>query len=223
MRLAKYALCSTILPFSRRKTSLLWLKHAAQSRLPGNCYGPDRTNVSFGSWPCQNAGAGRTSRTPFFSGHHVLASYGRPARKPGHRKNRFPYVDVLSEFLQGQYQPSGSLEQASCSGLLLLHERTLRRAPGPLTTSMAGSSSRLDAKASHHSRHPPLQRLADGAPARALRSPTIHSWVSSRKLRTQIGLLHETVLTPHDRKEIPLRLYLQILALDIAEAHHAPV
>jgi hypothetical protein len=29
--------------FSRRKTSLLWLKHAAQSRVPGNCYGPDRT------------------------------------------------------------------------------------------------------------------------------------------------------------------------------------
>jgi len=39
-------------------------------------------------------------------------------------------------------RPSGSLEQASCSGLLLLPERTLwlRRAPGRLATSMAGSS-----------------------------------------------------------------------------------
>ena len=59
--------------------------------------------------------------------------------------------------------------------------------------------------------------------AGALGSPSIHSWDSSRKLGTQIGLLDDTVLAPYDRKEIPLRLYLQILALDIAEAHHAPV
>src|SRR5262249_31312857 len=42
------------------------------------------------AWPCQNAGGGRTSRTPFFSGHHVLPSYGKPARKPRHRKNKIP-------------------------------------------------------------------------------------------------------------------------------------
>jgi hypothetical protein len=40
--------------------------------------------VSSGSWPCQNGGAGRTHRTPFFFGRHV-ASYGKPARKPRRR------------------------------------------------------------------------------------------------------------------------------------------
>ncbi|HJZ99040.1 MAG TPA: hypothetical protein VKE70_21165 [Candidatus Solibacter sp.] len=52
---------------------------------------PHQTDAGYKrGWPCQNAGAGRTSRTPFFSGHHVLASYGKPARKPGNRKNTIP-------------------------------------------------------------------------------------------------------------------------------------
>src|ERR1700681_1944828 len=57
----------------------------------------------------------------------------------------------------------------------------------------------------------------------AERSPAItRSCNPSRKLRTQIGLLNETLLAPVDRKEIPLRFDPQILALHVAEAHHPP-
>src|SRR5262245_34476560 len=70
----------------------------------------------------------------------------------------------------------------------------------------------------------PLEPLCQGVLlAAALGSPPMDPRDSSRKLGTQTGRLHDPVLAPGRRKEIPLRLYLQIFALDTAEAHHAPI
>src|SRR5262245_3478851 len=60
------------------------------------------SDVSCGSWPCENAGALRTRRTIFLS----RTMFARPvARRLGTRsasRTRFPSVDVVSEFSHGQ-------------------------------------------------------------------------------------------------------------------------
>jgi hypothetical protein len=101
----------------------------------------------------------------------------------------------------------GELIQGKPGATYSKHQAALRRQP----PAVAG-------------RQPPQQSLNPRSTPPPKSSPAIAcSRNSSRKLRTQIGLLHEAVLAPYDRKEIALRLYLQIFTLDIAEAHHAPV
>ena len=52
----------------------------------------------FGSWPCQNAGAGRTSRTSFYSGIMSSQAMASPLGNRGTGRTRSPSVDVVSEF-----------------------------------------------------------------------------------------------------------------------------
>src|SRR6516225_5546919 len=61
-------------------------------------------NFGFGSWPCQNAGAGRTRRTLFFFGAMSSIALASPLGNCGPGRTRFPSVYALSAFLHGQGQ-----------------------------------------------------------------------------------------------------------------------
>ena len=61
-----------------------------------------RADDRFGSWPCQNAGAGGTRRTLFFFGATSSTALASPLGNCGAGRTRFPSVFALSVFLHGQ-------------------------------------------------------------------------------------------------------------------------
>src|SRR6516165_2877065 len=65
---------------------------------------PRPDNDCCGSWPCQNALAGRTRRTLFFFGALSSTALASPLGNCGASRTRFPSVYALSAFLHGQGQ-----------------------------------------------------------------------------------------------------------------------
>src|SRR6516164_8818966 len=61
-----------------------------------------RADDRFESWPCQNAGAGRTRRTLFFFGAMSSTALASPLGNCGAGRTRSPSVYALSAFLHGR-------------------------------------------------------------------------------------------------------------------------